>query len=267
MANRHQRFATYIPIRNEAEAGCDSIEYTPGGSKITLGIFPRFGSGFPDIPKVEIPLRAGAKAPPELPFTRGGMSLREIGGEPYCIYCIGVSGGILEVEKGMPTTNYQAIGIVTKRSGEVVRVLVGDGADVMENHSHFARYAIHKMDFDRVAKPIESKNLITRINQVDEMTLTHTYAATIRVPGGGEYRVEGMVKELRDKGGVPNGSFSYWKRAWSWAVGDRVAAVAEDFTGNYHVGVFTNGGQNLGGSSNNNSLQIAISQAASQLQL
>lgn len=261
---RPQRQGRYQPANIQAAPDNDVINYTPGGSKITIGVFPRFSSVFPDVPKIEIPIRSGGSAPKQLPLTRAGMVMKELNNEIFCVFCIGLDGGFLEPEKGLPIVQYQAAGIVTKQSGEVVKIIVGDGSDLMGDLAQFAAFALQKYEFDLNAKPIEQRSLATKVNQVNEFTLTHTWVATVLVPGGGEYRKEGNVKELRDAGAVLNSSFSFWKKAWTWAQGDRLAMIAEDFKGDFHTAIFTNKGQSLS-TSVTPGLQSAILSASNQL--
>ena len=268
MANRqrHQRFSAYLPLKMDQQADCDSISYIPGNGKIEIGIYPRLGQSiFPDIPKVEIVLRHGIKAPEKFPLTRGGFSIREKQNETYLVYSIGTHGGILEVEKGFgPATDYQAIAIIATSSGEVVKVVIGDGTQAGDNLASFALYAMQKMDFDTRAKPIEAKNMITRVEPINEITLTHDFSATIKLPGGAEYSQPGPVSALREKGVTPKADFSYWKRAWSWADGDKIALLAVDFSDRYHGAIF-NDEKQMPGNIICDNLQVTITSVANLL--
>lgn len=254
---RTQRFSLYQPLKTDGTADSDVLHYEPAGSKFRLGIYPRLSSGFPDISGIEIKTRI--PAPPNLNFTRGGMSAREIGNEPFYIFAIGIAGGILEADLGAPTENYQAVAIIANKRGEVVKTFVGTGNDVTANLSEFANYALLRMDFDKTAKAIEPKHLVTKIHPVNEETLTHTFTATASIPGGGSHEITGNVKAIRDAGGTPDAKFSYWKRGFSWPKNDTTLLIVEDFTGKFHCAFFS-GSQKIN-ESHCSDIQTAITTA------
>ena len=224
----------------------DVLHYEKNGSRGMLSIYPRLGSYMPDLEGVEIKFRESVKAPEALSYTRGGMVRLEISNEWYCIYVVGIAGGLMPVEPGIQLTNYQFFAIVTNATGKVIFTTVGEGDMVLDMGESFSRYALAKMDFNNLAKPVDQKNLVTKIEPINEQTMTRKYSASAILGGGIIYTLANRdAKEIWDAKMKPDSNFSFWKRGFSWTKGDLVAFIGEDFTTNYHIAIFNRNGMQV----------------------
>ena len=210
----------------------DSIEYTPNGKSLKIGIYPRLGSGYPDY-IIDAQLKSG-KAPEKSPFRVVAKAMREVDGKIYVFYGVEFQSLDLEgmITDGTPTAD-QFVSVILQPNGEKVFQAVGN----LHEWPSCINYTFNLFLLKEKSKALE--NLTTKIHPINEATFTQDFSAQVVFPDFGTYEYRGSTKEIRDGGGTPSAGFKYWKKAYGLP-GEVSALIAQDFTEAWHIAIFKN---------------------------
>ena len=222
MATRTQR-QTKVESFN-FNASSDVSTYEPGLLKFTVGIFPALGSGYPDLPALELPLRSIFKeTPTRNPITAGWRQRREINNEIHTAYVIHFDPILPLLENENPG-GAQLYSVVLNSKGEVVYQVQTPYTEIIGvDHIDYLFDAWH---FEKNAKKVPAANIKTQILPVNEELLTHEFVATVTAAGF-NYQHRGNVSELRRRG-LLGGKADWFKDAWTWQVGSNTALIVQD---------------------------------------
>lgn len=223
---RLQRISRMRLLRFDGYADSDSIEYKASGLQITVGLFPSFSSGVPDVPKIEIRTAPGKPAPDKNPIDQVHHQQREdeLGARSHC-FVLSIRGGLLPAMEGDQANGMQSLVVLVDASGKVTKTVQTAWYRDFENMS--VDEAINRSNFEAQAKKAEIK---TVIHPVDETTYEHLYSIQISAPGGLKLEHQGNAKELKKKSILGIGG-SYFKNASAWGN----AVIFQDSNGNYLV--------------------------------
>ena len=208
------------------DASGDVTTYEPGLLNFTVGIYPALGSGFPDLPALELPLRSIFKeTPTRNPITAGWRQKREINNEIHVAYVIHFDP-ILPLLENEDPGGAQLFSVVLNSKGEIVYQVQSHFAEAIGvDHINYLFDAWH---FERNAKKVSAANIKTQILPVNEELLTHEFIASVTVAGF-NFQHRGNVSELRKRNLLGIGGKADWfKDAWTWTVGSDTALIVQD---------------------------------------
>jgi len=225
-----QKFGFELGDVNQCSRG-----YAPNGTTFNFSLYPRVDALLPDLENVTLNVRSGKRAPEKTPLIEAYRQWVEVNDTPYLIYIALFNGGYLPLLDGESAADLQAVGVMLKRSGEVVKQMqspwLGDLGTI--------NYIVNAFLFTGQNKPVDEHLLITKILPIDEVAMKHFWIAEIKpsklFPASSSYVVTGEVKALRAAGVTPDAKFKFWKNAIVWTISGYPVLIALDYTGAYHV--------------------------------
>jgi hypothetical protein len=215
--------------RFTTDASGDVTTYEPGLLKFTVGLYPALGSGYPDLPALELPLRSLFKeAPTRNPISAGWRQRREINNEIHTAFVLHFDPILPLLENENPG-GAQLYSVVLNSKNDIVYQVQTPFAD-MAGVDHLD-YIFDSWHFERNAKKVPAANIKTQILPVNELELSHEFIATVAAAGF-NYQHRGNVSDLRRRG-LLGGKADWFQTAWTWTVGNDTALIVVDSDKNY----------------------------------
>ena len=238
----------------------DVTTYAPGLLKFTVGLYPALGSGYPDLPALELPLRSIFKeAPQRNPITSVFRQKREINNAVHVAYAIHFDP-ILPTLEGEDPGGPQMYSVILNPSGEVVFQMQSPFHEAQG--SDFVDFIFDSYHFEQNSKKVPASGIKTIVEPVNEDAMTHHFQASVVAPGFGEFKHRGEVADLKKRGILP-GKQDFFKEAHVWKIGNDVALIIEDSNKHFHTSVLTNG--NPGQAQKTVQFKTALANARRQL--